>query len=203
MVYVGNSGIREFGKDSMGTSSISLAARRLMGLGALMTALAVAACSGADGAANDTASGSAAAPGDPQSARVAASDGTATAATADTIEVWKDPNCGCCKNWIEHMRKHGFTVIAHDTEDMTPVKQAHGIGADLVSCHTGMIHGYAIEGHVPADLVRKMLNEKPKIAGLAVPGMPMGSPGLEGGMKDKYDVIAFTSDGQRSVYASR
>jgi hypothetical protein len=127
----------------------------------------------------------------------------AVAETGDTINVWKDANCGCCKSWIEHMRKHGFTVIAHDTPDLTPVKQQHGVGADLVSCHTGVIAGYTIEGHVPADLVRKMLTEKPKIAGLAVPGMPMGSPGMEGGMAEKYDVIAFTTDGGRTVYASR
>lgn len=124
-------------------------------------------------------------------------------ATGDTIEVWKDPNCGCCKNWIEHMRKHGFTVVIHDTPDVTPIKQAHGVGADLVSCHTGLIHGYVIEGHVPADLVRKLITEKPAIAGLAVPGMPMGSPGMEGASKDAYDVVAFSADGKRSVYASR
>jgi hypothetical protein len=135
---------------------------------------------------------------------VARAEETMQAATGDTIEVWKDPNCGCCKNWIEHMQKHGFTVVIHDTPDVTPVKQAHGVGADLVSCHTGLIHGYVIEGHVPADLVRKLIAEKPAIAGLAVPGMPMGSPGMEnGGMKDAYDVVAFKADGTRSVYASR
>ena len=127
-----------------------------------------------------------------------------TPATGDTLEVWKDPNCGCCKSWIDHMTKHGFTVISHDTPDMTPVKQQHGVGADLASCHTATIRGYTVEGHVPADLVRRMITEKPKIAGLAVPGMPMGSPGMEmGGMKDAYDIIAFTKDGARSVYASR
>jgi hypothetical protein len=170
----------------------------------LVALFAVLACSGA-GSTGDATGGQAAKAA--QVTQVAqagqAEEETITPATGDTIEVWKDPNCGCCKSWIEHMRKHGFTVIAHDTPDMTPVKQAHGIGADLISCHTGMIHGYAIEGHVPADLVRKLITEKPKIAGLAVPGMPMGSPGMEGGMKDAYDVIAFTTDGQRSVYASR
>jgi hypothetical protein len=135
--------------------------------------------------------------------QIAMAEPGATVASADTIEVWKDPNCGCCKSWVEHMQKHGFTVVIHDTPDLTPVKQKHGVGADLASCHTGIVHGYAVEGHVPADLVRKMLDEKPAITGLAVPGMPMGSPGMEGGMKQKYDIIAFTKDGERKVYASR
>lgn len=134
---------------------------------------------------------------------VAKAEETMMAATGDTIEVWKDANCGCCKDWITHMEKHGFTVISHDTPDMTPIKQKHGVGVDLISCHTGVIHGYVVEGHVPADLVRKMLGDKPKIAGLAVPGMPMGSPGMEGGSKDAYDIVAFSKDGTRAVFASR
>lgn len=141
--------------------------------------------------------------GHADSSVVPASGAVAIAETGDTITVWKDANCGCCKNWVEHMRKHGFTVIAHDTPDLTPVKQTRGVGADLASCHTALIAGYTIEGHVPADVVRKMLAEKPAITGLAVPGMPMGSPGMEGGTPDKYDVIAFKTDGSRSVYASR
>jgi hypothetical protein len=129
----------------------------------------------------------------------------ADAATApkDTIEVWKDPNCGCCSKWLEHIEQNGFAVVAHDTRDMTTVKQKHDVGADLTSCHTGTIRGYSIEGHVPADLIRKMLDEKPGIRGLAVPGMPMGSPGMEGAVKQDYDVIAFTADGKRTVYAKR
>jgi hypothetical protein len=136
-------------------------------------------------------------------ATVANASTPTTVSASDTIQVWKDPNCGCCKNWVEHMRKHGYTVVVHDTPDLTPVKQTHGVGADLVACHTAVIAGYTIEGHVPADLVDKLLEEKPDIAGLAVPGMPMGSPGMEGGTPEHYDVIAFTSDGGRSVYASR
>ncbi|MEO5510070.1 MAG: DUF411 domain-containing protein [Longimicrobiales bacterium] len=172
--------------------------RRLMSFLSITTLLFVAVrCSGGDAVHDDEAVTRVA------SAQPPAADGATASATADTIEVWKDPNCGCCKSWVEHMRKHGFTVIAHDTSDLTPVKQKRGVGADLASCHTGVIHGYTIEGHVPADLVRKMIDEKPAIAGLAVPGMPMGSPGMEGGTPMKYDVIAFTADGGRKVYASR
>jgi hypothetical protein len=172
--------------------------RRPITLFCLTTVIMSAACAGADDEHAEAA-------GDGAVTQVASAQmpSDAVTASADTIEVWKDPNCGCCKSWVEHMRKHGFTVIAHDTADMTPVKQRNKVGADLASCHTGVIRGYTIEGHVPADLVRKMLDEKPAIAGLAVPGMPMGSPGMEGGRADKYDVIAFTADGGRKVYASR
>ncbi len=178
--------------------------RRHISYFSALTVLISLGCSGADGASGDehaeTGVATQVASANPASAGAAA---TAVAATGDTIEVWKDANCGCCKSWVEHMEKHGFTVIAHDTPNLTPIKQKNGVGADLVSCHTGVIHGYAVEGHVPADLVRKMIDEKPAIAGLAVPGMPMGSPGMEGPTSQPYDVIAFTRDGKRTVYASR
>jgi hypothetical protein len=135
--------------------------------------------------------------------RVASAASPVTQATGDTIEVWKDPSCGCCKGWVDKMREAGFTVIVHDTSDVSPVKQAHGVGSDLVACHTAMVHGYVIEGHVPADAIRRLIAEAPKITGLAVPGMPMGSPGMEGGARDAYDVIAFTADGKRNVYMSK
>ena len=131
-----------------------------------MMALAIAgmtACSGGDAHPDDGSAPAAAEDNAGQSSgkgTMVARAGT-TVAPTDTIEVWKDPGCGCCKNWIEHMQEHGFAVIAHDTRDMTPVKQKHDVGADLMSCHTASIRGYAIEGHVPADLIRKMLDEKP------------------------------------------
>lgn len=120
-----------------------------------------------------------------------------------TIAVWKSPSCGCCKNWITHMEQNGFRVTVHDVANLEPIKRQHGVTASLASCHTGVINGYVIEGHVPADLVQRLLKERPRIAGLAVPGMPQGSPGMETGRKDAYDVIAWDARGRTSVFASR
>ena len=103
---------------------------------------------------------------------------------------------------LEHLRKHAFKVIARDTSDMSGIKQSGRIPQQLMSCHTAFVNGYVIEGHVPAEDIRRLLAEKPKIAGLAVAGMPVGSPGMEvGNRKDRYDVIAFNRDGTTSVYA--
>ncbi|HEX3160050.1 MAG TPA: DUF411 domain-containing protein [Gemmatimonadaceae bacterium] len=117
--------------------------------------------------------------------------------------LYKSPSCGCCKAWQDHVQKAGFVVEAHDVPDVDPYKAKHGVPLLLSSCHTGIVGGYAIEGHVPADLIQKLLKERPKVVGLAVPGMPMGSPGMEGPTKDAYDVLAFTKDGKTSVYAKR
>jgi hypothetical protein len=138
----------------------------------------------------------------------AASEATSAAVTsrvADTLVVYKTASCGCCKNWIEHMERNGFTVVAHNESlvGLNRRKSAAGVSTDLVSCHTALVSGYAVEGHVPADLVLRMLRERPRIAGLVVPGMPVGSPGMEGSPKQDYDVIAFRRDGGREVYASR
>ena len=119
------------------------------------------------------------------------------------LTVYKDPGCGCCKLWVDHMKAAGFSVTAHDVSDMNAVKRDMGVPASLASCHTGRVAGYIVEGHVPGDLVQKMLAEKPTFAGLAVPGMPMGSPGMEGPRKDAYDVIAFEKTGKTTVYARR
>ena len=124
---------------------------------------------------------------------------------ADTLVVYKTASCGCCKAWIEHMERNGFTVVAHD-EDVVELNRRKGdvgIGSDLASCHTALVGGYVVEGHVPADLVKRLLRERPQVAGLAAPGMPVGAPGMEGGPKQAYDVIAFRRDGGREVYASR
>jgi len=118
-----------------------------------------------------------------------------------TITVYKDPNCGCCKNWIEHLRKHGYTVDAKDTPDMGEIKSTLGVPSGLTSCHTAVVEGYLIEGHVPAADIDRLLASKPKVKGLAVPGMPMGSPGMEGGMVQHYQVIAFDRTGKTSVFA--
>lgn len=117
--------------------------------------------------------------------------------------VYKDPNCGCCKEWVKHMQKAGFVLTVHDTADMDAVKANLGVPKALASCHTGRIGRYSIEGHVPADVIAKLLTEQPVARGLAVPGMPQGSPGMETGRKDPYDVILFDAAGKTRVYASR
>ena len=129
----------------------------------------------------------------------------AQGAAADTrVEVWKTETCGCCKLWVDHMRAAGFRVTALDVPDVGPFKRKLGVPPPLESCHTGVVAGYAIEGHIPADVIKQMLKQKPKIAGLAVPGMPMGSPGMEqGGRRDKYDILAFDKSGKTTVFASR
>jgi hypothetical protein len=130
--------------------------------------------------------------------------GFATPSPAPTeIVVYKSPTCGCCNKWVDHMRANGFKVTTKDMDDLSELKADLGVSQSLSSCHTGVVAGYVIEGHVPADLVQKLLKEKPKVAGLTVPGMVMGSPGMEGPTKDKYDVLAFTADGKSRVYSSR
>jgi len=120
---------------------------------------------------------------------------------ATRVTVYKDQNCGCCKSWIEHLRRHGFEVVAHDTPDVTEAKRTGNVPEKLYSCHTAFVGAYVVEGHVPAADIQRLLRDKPKVAGLAVPGMPSGSPGMENGRKDPYDVIAFTRDGRTSVFA--
>ena len=123
-------------------------------------------------------------------------------AVAPRVTVFKDPNCGCCKSWIDHLRKHGFEVVARDTSDLSGVKRTGRVPEALHSCHTAFVDGFVVEGHVPAADIQRMLREKAKVAGLAVPGMPAGSPGMEMGSRvDKYDVMAFNRDGSTRVFA--
>jgi len=119
------------------------------------------------------------------------------------IEVYKSPTCGCCSKWVEHLRAHGFTVRATDTAAVDELKAKHGVPRALRSCHTALVSGYVIEGHVPASDVERLLRERPALAGLAVPGMPIGSPGMEGpgGKTEPYDVIAFDEDGRSHTFA--
>jgi hypothetical protein len=124
--------------------------------------------------------------------------GTVFAGKKEVITVHKDPTCGCCSGWVEHLRKAGFDTKVLDTRDLDAVKQRLGVPDDLAACHTAQLAGYVIEGHVPATALRRLLAEKPKAAGLAVPGMPVGSPGMEGGKPEKYDVILFGPDGRRT-----
>ncbi|MGD9968621.1 MAG: DUF411 domain-containing protein [Hyphomonadaceae bacterium] len=119
------------------------------------------------------------------------------------MAVRRNPGCGCCEVWTEQMRASGrFVVTTADDPDLAAFKSAHGVPADLASCHTAIVGDYVVEGHVPLADVLRMLDERPAIAGIAVGGMPMGSPGMEqpGGGNEAYDVVAFTSGGQRSVF---
>jgi hypothetical protein len=126
-------------------------------------------------------------------------------AAAPTVEIWKDPNCGCCQDWVKHLNKNGFATRVHD-EGNTAARTRLGMPAKLGSCHTGLVGGYAIEGHVPAREVQRLLKEKPKAVGLAVPGMPVGSPGMDGSaygdQRDPYDVLLVLADGSTRVYQS-
>jgi len=123
-------------------------------------------------------------------------------ATAKEMVVYKSATCGCCGGWIVHADKAGYKVTAHDTEDLYKYKTAAKVPDALQSCHTTLIDGYAIEGHVPMREIERLLKEKPDGAlGLAVPGMPSGSPGMENGRFDPYDVIIFFKDGKTEVYA--
>lgn len=126
---------------------------------------------------------------------VLAACGPAAQPGQPTIEVWKSPTCNCCSKWIEILRKDGFNVIAHNESAMNPLKTKLGVPTSLASCHTGVVEGYVIEGHVPAGDIKRLLEERPKAKGLAVPGMPIGSPGMEMGERvDPYDVMLFSSD---------
>ena len=118
------------------------------------------------------------------------------------VQVYKSSTCGCCSKWVEHMRTAGFEVEASNVPDVGVYKQEYGVPHALGSCHTAIVDGYIVEGHVPADDVTKMLRQKPEIKGIAVPGMPMGSPGMEGPNAVVYDVIAFDADGNTSVFAT-
>ena len=119
------------------------------------------------------------------------------------IQVYKTPQCGCCKAWVEHLQQNGFAVEVMDMPDLASVKTKYGVKPEMQACHTAVVGNYVVEGHVPADVIMKMVNDKPAIAGIAVPGMPMGSPGMEGPTKEKYDVLTFDRAGRTTVYAKR
>ena len=123
---------------------------------------------------------------------------------ASLLSVHKTPTCGCCGEWVEHMRQSGFEVEVFEANDLSPVKQRVGLPYGLGSCHTAEIDGYFVEGHVPATDVKRLLSERPDARGLTVPGMPLGSPGMEvpGGRREAYDVLLVRPDGTTEVYAS-
>ena len=130
---------------------------------------------------------------------------SAWAAKQPMVEVWKDPNCGCCKDWITILQKSGFDVRIHETGN-TAARARLGIPEKLGSCHTGLVAGYALEGHVPVREIQRLLKEKPKAIGLTVPGMPIGSPGMDGavyqGRKDPFDVLLIAKNGSTRIYQS-
>jgi hypothetical protein len=134
---------------------------------------------------------------------LAASSTTAIAAALPVVAVYKTPWCGCCKLWVEHLRKAGFTVEVHDVEDLDAEKDRMGVPADKRSCHTAQVAGYYVEGHVPAADIKRLLKDKPKAEGLVLPGMPMGSPGMEmpDGRSQPFAVELVDAKGQATVFA--
>lgn len=128
------------------------------------------------------------------------------AQSAPVLEVWKTPSCGCCGVWAERMRQAGFSLRLRDVPDTAPVRARAGLAPRYASCHTALIGGYAIEGHVPAEDIQRLLRERPQAVGLAVPGMPIGSPGMDdpayGGRRDAYAVLLVQADGGASVWRS-
>jgi hypothetical protein len=121
-------------------------------------------------------------------------------AAAPVINVYKSEFCGCCKEWVKHLKANGFTVKTSNVDNPSDYREKAGIPNLLGSCHTGIVSGYALEGHVPASEIKRLLKEKPRAKGLAVPAMPMGSPGMEGPRKDPYDVLLVQANGRTAVY---
>jgi hypothetical protein len=120
------------------------------------------------------------------------------------MKVYKTATCGCCQKWVDHVKAAGFAPAVEEVASVDPMKDKAGVPAALRSCHTALVQGYVIEGHVPADVIHRLLKEKPKVLGIAVPGMPAGSPGMEmGDRKDAYEIVAFTRDGKTTVYDKR
>src|SRR5262249_27429467 len=122
----------------------------------------------------------------------------AFAAEEPSITVHEDPSCGCCSGWVQHLQKAGFVTKVFDTNDIDAVKKRLGVPDDLAACHTAEVAGYLVEGHVPAPALKRLLSEKPGARGLAVPGMPVGSPGMEGGGPEPYEVVLFGPSGRQT-----
>jgi hypothetical protein len=160
----------------------------------------IAACSSSAPAPTDSSSPAASAA--PAASPTPASPASNRALAEPTLVVYKTPTCGCCKGWVQSMEKAGFKVETHDLPDLASIKHAAGVPDSLQACHTARIGGYVVEGHVPAADIRRLLAERPDIAGIAAPGMPMGSPGMEGAYADHYDVITFGGNARATVFAS-
>ena len=142
---------------------------------------------------------------DPLSPQVLARDSiVSTDSSLPVMTVYKSPTCGCCKLWVDHMQKSGFKVSVIETEDLNPIKLKLGVPAGLGSCHTAKVGDYFVEGHVPASDIKRLLKEKPDVLGISVPGMPMGSPGMEvpSGETQAYTVTQVNKDGSLSIFSS-
>jgi len=126
----------------------------------------------------------------------------ARAADGPTVNVYKTATCGCCAKWVQHLQTNGFNVVVRDVPSTAEYRQKYGVPDKLASCHTATVGAYSIEGHVPAREIHRLLKSGVKSKGLAVPNMPLGSPGMEAGRSDAYSVLLFEADGRTSVYAS-
>ncbi len=122
---------------------------------------------------------------------------------ATEVTVYKNPSCVCCTKWVEHLRANGFDVRAVDASDLAQIKGRYGVPSELATCHTAIVDGYVVGGHVPADVIQRLLKERPTVAGIAVPGMPVGSPGMEGPYPAPYTVLTFDRDGATPIYTRR
>ena len=156
----------------------------------LLTLVGVALFSAGCGDANAAAGGSG-----------ALAAGRASSPELPTVLVYKTASCGCCNGWVEHLQAAGFSVDARNVTDLMSVKRDGGVPVAMSSCHTALVDGYVVEGHVPAEQIRRLLTERPGIAGIAVPGMPTGSPGMEGRNAKPYQVLTFGHDGSAGVFA--
>lgn len=125
------------------------------------------------------------------------------AAAVSVVTVYKSASCGCCGKWVDYLRANGFEVKVVDMDDLSEIKSASGVPRPLQTCHTAIVEGYVVEGHVPVDALRTLLHDRPKVAGIAVPGMPVGSPGMNGTPAQHYDVIAWDKAGKTSVFAKK
>jgi len=128
--------------------------------------------------------------------------GIARAQEPTRVVTWRSPTCGCCEKWADHLEAAGFRVELREVPDVAPVKASHGVPPALAACHTALVEGYVVEGHVPAADVARLLAERPAIRGLAVPGMPEGSPGMEGPNPERYRVLSFDEAGRVEVFAT-
>lgn len=120
---------------------------------------------------------------------------------AQEITVYKSPTCGCCQGWVDYLEDNGFEVLTHNLDDMSEIKNRFGVSDEVKSCHTGIINGYVVEGHVPAEDIKRLMTEKPDIVGISAPGMPMMSPGMASLVPKGYDVVQFDKNNNTEIYS--
>jgi hypothetical protein len=132
-----------------------------------------------------------------------ASEQATGAGTTQVMTVYKSPTCGCCTDWVSYVEEHGYTVTVEDVPNLAPIKAEHNVPTSMQSCHTAILDGYVIEGHVPVADIERLLAERPDVVGIAVPGMPLGSPGMEvdGVDPQPFDVVTFDASGTTEVFS--